>query len=278
MSRYIKLKERLKTELSSDNWKNFINRLAGSGETPENSVLTPDNGTGHEDEAWLAQVSPAEALGPLMGFLPCSGSLHWRAACGIGLVTALQAENPATREKARVTMRRFMWHMNEESGNIGWGIPESMAETLVRSPHMADEFHRILVSYIIDTGNDDNYIEHPPLLASCFWAVGRLAQEKPALVSAHFKDLSAGLEHAAPQVRAQACLALHKLAKASGGKKTWLELDLGTKNQVRHLVNKTETRLKELKKSSLECEDFDGDSAFTRKVSQLADEMLWGNL
>jgi len=33
-------------------------------------------------------------------------------------------------ESARVIMRRLMWSLNDESGDIGWGAPEAMAEII----------------------------------------------------------------------------------------------------------------------------------------------------
>ena len=63
------------------------------------------------------------AVGPLLSFLLLSPCLRHRAAVALGAVVAgLEREQP---EAVRNIMRRLMWHMNEESGNIGWGIPEA---------------------------------------------------------------------------------------------------------------------------------------------------------
>ena len=79
-------------------------------------------------------------------------------------------------ESARVVMRRFLWQLNDESGGIGWGCPESMAEAMSRNGKMADEFHRLLISYIQPEGN---YLEHPVLQRGVLWGVGRLANCRP---------------------------------------------------------------------------------------------------
>lgn len=151
MSRAGALKALFKNRLSRPDWADFIDEIA--------------------------VLDGREAVGPLLSLLP--GELCNRAAAALGASVAhLAQQNP---EAARNIVRRFMWHMNEESGNIGWGIPEAFAETLVRSPLLAEEFHRVLLSYVIDTGHDDNYCDHAVLRRSCCWAVGRLAEMRPDL-------------------------------------------------------------------------------------------------
>jgi hypothetical protein len=134
---------------------------------------------------------PRAFVGPLMSCLLHGGTSAGRAAAALGAcVTALARETP---EEARDIMRRFMWHMNEESGNLGWGIPESMAETLARSAVLAKEFSRVLISYIWNTGREDNFVDHAPLRRSCYWAVGRLVQARPEFAANALPLLQAGL-------------------------------------------------------------------------------------
>lgn len=155
----------------------------------------------------IAALDGRETAGPLLSLLP--GELRNRAAVALGAAAATLAEqNP---EAARNLMRRFMWHMNEESGNIGWGIPEAFAETLARSPLLAAEFHRVLLSYIVDTGRDDNYCDQPVLRRSCYWAVGRLAEARPDLCTAALPALVRGLEDEDPPCRGLAAWALRRL-------------------------------------------------------------------
>ena len=73
-------------------------------------------------------------------------------------------------------MRRFIWNLNDESGGIGWGCPESMAEVMVQNQTLADEYGCILVSYIQPEGN---YLEHEILQRGVLWGVGRLAHAYP---------------------------------------------------------------------------------------------------
>ena len=73
-------------------------------------------------------------------------------------------------------MRRFIWNLNDESGGIGWGCPESMAEAMARNEKLAAEYACILISYIQPHGN---YLEHEGLQRGVLWGVGRLAHTRP---------------------------------------------------------------------------------------------------
>ncbi|MBW1668705.1 MAG: hypothetical protein JRI79_09340 [Deltaproteobacteria bacterium] len=76
-------------------------------------------------------------------------------------------------EAARTVMRRLMWNLNEESGGIGWGSPEAMAEILSRHRSLANEYARILISYAMENGN---YLEMEMLQRGLLWGIGRLAE------------------------------------------------------------------------------------------------------
>lgn len=165
-----------------------------------------------ESPDWQAQA-PAivathgrQALGPLFSFLLLGGEMKWRAAVVMGQVASVMAS--AHMEDARVLMRRFMWHMNEESGNIGWGIPEAMAECLAADRRLATEYHRILISYIRDMDRDSNFCDHAALRRSCYWAVGRLAQAWPDLASGAVEPLVEGLQDEDAICRGNAAWAL----------------------------------------------------------------------
>lgn len=175
------------------------------------------------DEDWLACLARLEArpareiVNPLLACLPLGGRSTRRAAAALGRAVARMAEEDSL-EAARNMARRLMWHMNEESGNIGWGIPEAFAEILACHPRLAGEFHRILLSYIRKTDKDDNYCDHAVLRRSCFWAAGRLAQARPDLVAAGRDALVAGLSDEDAECRREAAAALRILDAASAGK------------------------------------------------------------
>ncbi len=121
-------------------------------------------------------------VGPLFSLLLAPEPLlKWRAVSAFGVTVARLSEQDM--ESARVVMRRLMWNLNEESGAIGWGAPESMGESMARCPRLAKEFNRILVSYAQEpTSGDGNYLDHEPLRRGVYWGMARLAEKHPDLV------------------------------------------------------------------------------------------------
>ncbi len=171
--------------------------------------LVSENWQAHLND--ITNMPAREVIGPLLSFLLLGGEMTHRAAMALGMSLAGLAEEKA--EDARNILRRFMWHMNEESGNIGWGIPEAFAESLVHSPRMAKEFHPILLSYIMDTGRDDNFCDHAILRRSCYWAVGRFVGAQPKLCTRVIPWLLGGLNDEDIVCRGMAIWALCKFPK-----------------------------------------------------------------
>ncbi len=167
MSDFRRLKVQLKDRLMAPDWQDAL---------PE-----------------LEQHPPARLVGPLFSFLLHPGALKWHSVTALGLTIARMAEERL--EDARVVMRRLIWNLSEESGNLGWGAPETMGEIMAVHGQLAQEYHRILISYITKTGKDDNFIDHLPLRRGAFWGVGRLAQARPELAAMAIPHLRKGLEH-----------------------------------------------------------------------------------
>ena len=117
-------------------------------------------------------------INPLFSCL-CSTEpeIKWRAITALGEVVANLAQDDM--ESARVVMRRMIWNLNDESGGIGWGLPETMGEVMARHKGLAREYVNILVSYIREDGN---FLEHQPLQQGVLWGLGRLAQTSPELL------------------------------------------------------------------------------------------------
>lgn len=202
MARFREQKTRLKTLLAESGWMRGL----------EGVITDP--------------VSAREVLNPLLALL-ARPELRWQAAYGLGLAVPLLAEG--SMENARVVMRRFMWSMNEESGNLGWGIPEAMACILANSPALAREYARIFFSYGYETGKDDNYIDYAPLRRGVYWGMGRIAQKDPAGAMTALPHLTAALGDDDRLVRVFAAWALACLAQGAERlpkkpeKETWQE-------------------------------------------------------
>jgi len=117
-----------------------------------------------------------EMINPLFaGLSHHDEKIHWHAVTAMGLVVRDIADQDM--EAARVVMRRLMWSLNDESGGIGWGAPEAMAEILANHQGLADEFAHILVAYMREDGL---YLELPQLQRGLMWGIARMAQTAPA--------------------------------------------------------------------------------------------------
>ena len=80
---------------------------------------------------------------------------------------------------ARTIMRRLMLSLTEESGGIGWGAPEAMGEIMARSEKLAEEYHKILISYTLGGGNE---LDFEDLQKDVIAGLKRLSQVHPELV------------------------------------------------------------------------------------------------
>ena len=190
MTRFRALKRELETLLLPPAW-------------PEGAAGIP---------ADAATVRGMEAVSPLLALLPRGGLLKWRAVLLLGrVVPDIAAEN---MEDARTVMRRCMWHMNEDSGNMGWGIAEAMGEIAARSGPLAGEYGRVILSYARDTGFADNFVDHPQLRRGAYWAIGRFSPVYPAFREEGAELLLGGLAGEDAQSRGIAAWGLGKLAAA----------------------------------------------------------------
>jgi len=159
----------------------------------------------------LADIEPKKRLKPLFSALLAKESrLRWHAVTALGAAGAeLAAREP---EAARDFWRSLMWRLNEESGAIGWGIPEVMGEILARAPTLAGDYARILIAYVRDLpGAATAYLDHPLLRRGVWWAIARLAAARPDLARESLDVLPAALAASDPATRGLACLTLARL-------------------------------------------------------------------
>lgn len=126
----------------------------------------------------VQKYPPVQLVNPLISFF-CSVDkiLRWRAISTLGVVV-----NNITKEsyeKARIVMRRLMWSLNDESGGIGWGAPEAMGEIMAQNQVLAEEYSKILLSYLDQHGN---FLEYEPLQQGVLWGIKSLSETRPELV------------------------------------------------------------------------------------------------
>lgn len=163
----------------------------------------------------LARHPPEALLNALFsGLCHTDPQTRWHAVSALGVSVARLADQ--NMEAARIVMRRFMWSLNDESGGIGWGAPEALAECLTCHAGLAGEYTKILVSFMREDGF---YLELPALQRGLMWGVARVAAVYPDLLRAwnapHF--LLSYLDSEDPIVRALAACALGRLGASAAG-------------------------------------------------------------
>ena len=133
----------------------------------------------------LQQVEPQRVLTILLGFT-CrpDDRTKMNALAALGGVALRLAEPDgelkpdSDLEPIREFCRRLLWHINEESGGVGWGAPQALAEVLVAAPDLAPDYLPLLWAFLDPDGH--SYLEIAELLDQCLWAVGRLAPQTAA--------------------------------------------------------------------------------------------------
>ena len=127
-----------------------------------------------------------QVINPLISFLYSNDQhIRWRAISAIGVVVNGIAEKEI--EASRNIIRRLIWNLNDESGGIGWGSPEALAEILAQNSNLANEYSKILLSYINPCLN---LIENKDLQKGVLWGIGRLALVRPELIELQMPHLA----------------------------------------------------------------------------------------
>jgi hypothetical protein len=128
--------------------------------------------------ASLQKYGERDLISPLFSALyHLEEMVRWHAVSAFGWVVDRVARHDL--ESARVVMRRFLWSLNDESGGIGWGSPEAMAEIMARNEALFLEYYHMVLSYTREDGpelfQNGNYLELPQLQRGVIWGIGRLA-------------------------------------------------------------------------------------------------------
>ena len=126
----------------------------------------------------IHQFPPLKVVNALFSFLVTTNqTIKLRAVTAMGEVVSKLAGKDI--ESARIVMRRLMLSVTEESGGIGWNTPEAMGEIMARSEQLANEYHKILISYTVGGGNE---LDFEGLQKSVIAGLKRLSQVHPELV------------------------------------------------------------------------------------------------
>ena len=97
--------------------------------------------------------------------------LRWHAIDSLGVVSgAIADRDPA---EIRELIRKFLWSMTEESGNVNHHAPEAVAEIIYNRPKLYTDLAPMMITLSID-----EEVFQPGML----WAVGRLAGKVPYII------------------------------------------------------------------------------------------------
>ncbi len=128
----------------------------------------------------LSACDQKSLINPLISCLcHTDEKVRWHSVSALGpVISAIAAQE---FESARLVMRRFLWMLNDESGGIGWGVPEALSEAMYHNDRLAAEYMHMLVSYARGDGpelfQDGNFIELPLLQRGVLWGLCRLAEK-----------------------------------------------------------------------------------------------------
>lgn len=132
------------------------------------------------------QVFPAKEVVNVLFSAICQVDelLRWHGISAMGVMVTRLAD--ADLEEGRIIMRRLLWSLNDESGGIGWGAPESMAEIMHHHEKLSLEYIHMLISYARPDGQeleqDGNYLEYEILQRGLLWGFDRLCERRLGLL------------------------------------------------------------------------------------------------
>ena len=81
-------------------------------------------------------------------FEELNNPLRWFAIEALGKMAKEYASKEL--EAYRNLLRRFLWAMNDESGNVPWSSPEAMASIIANQPYLLGEYTPMLITNALD--------------------------------------------------------------------------------------------------------------------------------
>lgn len=90
--------------------------------------------------------------------------ISWRAMEAIGLLTGRLSESDP--DAVRNIVGRLLWMIRDESGGIGWSVPEILGEIVKNSPVLCEDIAPIIASFH----------EEKMLTSGVLWAMARIGR------------------------------------------------------------------------------------------------------
>ncbi len=119
------------------------------------------------------------SLIPLIRFAYDKDTLvGWRAIKAVGRVA--RAISGTDHEVLRVTARKLLWSLSDESGSIGWSAPELLGEIVSADPHAFAD----IIPLIVEVYG----IEERTFRPGVVYALSRIAETAPK-IAARYQDI-----------------------------------------------------------------------------------------
>ncbi len=122
--------------------------------------------------------------------------IQWKTIQAMGHIA--HWEYKKSPERVRNIIRRLLWGMNDESGNIIWRAPETISEILVKLPELIPEYGAIVASHI----------DLEPFPPGVHFAVARLSKIDNTFFKYTANFLANSLKNPDPTIRIFAAIAL----------------------------------------------------------------------
>jgi hypothetical protein len=148
----------------------------------------------------------------------------WRAIKAIGLVA--KAIVKTDDEFLRITIRKLLWSLSDESGGIGWSAPEILGEIVSADPEKFSD----IIPLIAEVFNVEERVFRPGIV----YALGRIAEAAPERVAGFQKIIITSLADKEPLLKIHALRLADRLWDSISSKKIWSE---EYKNRVSTVVN-----------------------------------------
>jgi HEAT repeat protein len=119
----------------------------------------------------------------------------WRAIEAIGLLTQeLAGTDP---DRVRNIVGRLLWMIRDESGGIGWSVPEILGEVVRNNPELCSDIAPIIASFH----------EELMLTSGVLWALSRIGRINSETAEYALPIIRSYLNHSDARVRGCASLA-----------------------------------------------------------------------
>ena len=134
-------------------------------------------------------------------------AIRWGAVEGLGIASSVWVEKDI--ESVREFCRRLLWLVNDESGGVGWFVPQALGAILGENHDSLSEFIPSLLT-VLDVENEK------PILLGMLWALGRIGPIGDDYVTDARDRIRPHLSSADPDIQAVAIKSDRQLRGGGG--------------------------------------------------------------